>query len=154
VQSLTAYFQQKFSLQWSSDGREWSKFEPGRWKMRVGRPLFRLALTEDDWRQVPEISRSKYNPSLAAHVIARAQRLFDQGNSKYAVIEGVTALELALYEFIKGRLDQGDPILIKKISGFWERPLGEQLIVVATAKAIAPLEDVVLAVKAIDIRNE
>ena len=45
-----------------------------------------------------------HNSRLGGQLLSHAHRLLDEGNLKYAVIEGVSALEISLNEFVKNRL--------------------------------------------------
>jgi hypothetical protein len=152
--SLSAYLEQKFSLRWTEDGKTWKDFRPGEWKVVMGRPQFRGGLTQEDWRGLAEVDRSKYAPSLAAHLIARTRRLLDQWNLRHAFVEAVSALEIALYEFVRGRVTSLDRELLGKMTSFWEMPLPAQLIVVAAVVGGISDEDLTLAMKAIGIRND
>jgi len=149
----------KLNLEWSLDeGETWARFMPDEptarltVTMRMDRS-FREYLTKDDWQQLAKVSREAYEPSLAAFLLAQAHQFLDQGNLKHALIEGVSALEVALEEFVRQKLD-GDNSLAKSIQAFWQLPLPARLIPVVSTLGTARLEDVELAAEAIDMRNK
>jgi hypothetical protein len=65
---------------------------------------FDAYITKQDWEDISRTLIEGYEPSPAAFVLSKSHRLLRQGDLKYAIIEGVTALELAVHEFIRIRL--------------------------------------------------
>jgi len=157
-ESLGAYCG-SLNLKWSLDGgKTWAPFVPDERirslnvSITVGRS-FREYLTKDDWQELPGISQAGYGPSLAAFLLAEAHQFLDQGNLKHALIEAVSALDVALHDFIRQKL-AGEVSLTDSVQGFWELSLGARMISVVTALGGVSLEDMKLAAKAIKMRND
>lgn len=97
-------------LQWSLDqGDTWFDFIPDQPIAKASIFFghdddFRQYLTKDDWKDLAQLSQEKYEPSLAASILTRALQFFDEDDYKYALIEGVTALELSLTYYIRSHL--------------------------------------------------
>lgn len=158
-ESLARYCSLPLNLEWSLDeGKTWARFMPDEPTARLTVTMstarsFREYLTKDDWQELAKVSREGHEPSLAALLLARAHQFLDQGNLKHALIEGVSALEVALEELVHQKLD-GDNSLAKSMQAFWQLPLPARLIPVVSTLGTARLEDVKLAVEAIDMRNK
>ena len=110
--SLGSYCKSVLGLEWSlDDGGNWGAFIPddhlelGMMPMEDrGRLNYRTYLAREDWQEIAILVQHAYEPSLAALTLARAHQLHDQGNLKEAIIEAVTALEVAVKELIRTRL--------------------------------------------------
>lgn len=155
-ESLGSYCSSKLQLKWSlNGGRTWERFEPDKREVRLTvtvRRNFREYLTEEDWHELSKVVEEEYDPSLAAFTLARTHLLLDQENLKHAFVEGVSALELALEEFIHQKL-HGANSLHDSMSAFWNLSLPTRVITVATILGKPPLQIIERATKAIDIRN-
>jgi hypothetical protein len=157
-ESLGHYCSYTLNLKWSLDGGvTWSEFQPDRdhppivFEMGEG---FEEYLTKKDWEELRKIVQTEYNPSLVSSVLSCAHQFLDQGNLRYALIEGVSALEIALHEFFRQKLVTDAKSLLNLLSPFWEQSLSQQIIVVATAIGTIPLENIKHTVAAIDMRNK
>lgn len=145
-------------LKWSLDqGVTWSDFhpdEPIAYTTAIsGTPeSFHKYLTQDDWKDLAQISSQKYELPLATTFLARANQLLDEEDYKYALIEGITALELAVSETIKPKL-QADDNLVKSIQRFWTLPISTQVIIVATLSGRISQENLSHSLQAIEISN-
>lgn len=145
-------------LKWSLDqGATWFDFIPDNPIRRTiatfgTEESFRQYLTQEDWKDLAQLSQEKYEPSLAAFFLSRAQQLLDEENFRYALIEGITALELAVSESIKSRL-QTDDELLKSIQRFWTLPINTQVIIIATLLGKISQENLSHSLQAIDISN-
>jgi len=146
------------SLQWSLDnGVTWSDFMPDE-PIRImparrgSSKSFRNYLTMQDWEELAQLSKEKYELPLASFFLSRAQQLLDEENYRYALIEGITALELAISETIKSRL-QTDEVLLKEIQRFWTMPIKTQVIITATLTGTISPENLSHSLEAIDISN-
>jgi hypothetical protein len=111
-------------------------------------PDFTNFLNKSDWADVASLMQKTYKPSLALVILGRAYQLWDQGNLKFAIVEGVTAVEVAISERLR---EKGNP-LEKSLQNFWGLPLHAQLSTMAVVLDLV-MPDVELAIKAIDIRN-
>lgn len=147
------------NLKWSLDGgKTWTDFFPDKplgtpraIEIRMGKSFPEFP-TKEDWQKLANVVREGYEPSLAAVILARAHQFLDQGSLKYAFIEGVSALELALNEFIRQKLHGADSLLAS-MKAFWNLPLRTQVIIVATLLGKIPLRDIEYTIKAIEMRN-
>ena len=156
-ESLGSYCRTTLQLKWSLDGgKTWESFEPDERVYNVTLTAskdFAGYLTEKDWNELAKVVQEGYEPSLASFLLSRAQQLLDQGNLKYALVEGVSALELALNEFIRN-VSQVSDSLLKLMSPFWQLPLNAQVISVAAISEKMSKEHVENAIEAINIRNK
>jgi hypothetical protein len=57
----------------------------------------RCPILGSHYKDLAQLSREKYEPSLASSILTRAYQFFDEEDFKYALIEGVTALELPCF---------------------------------------------------------
>ncbi|MEM3648523.1 MAG: hypothetical protein QW506_05095 [Thermoproteota archaeon] len=157
-ESLGNYCDMELNLKWSLDGgKAWKPFIPDARIQRVtvrvmGPSEFSEYLTEEDWKELAKLTQERFEPSFAAFVLVQAHQFFDQGNLKHAFIEGVSALELALNEFIRQKL-HGSDSLLGAVSKFQELPLRVQVITVAAILG-CPLQDIEHTIKAIETRNK
>jgi hypothetical protein len=161
--SLLEYCEWPLGLTWSLDGGDtWAAFGPGpleggsRAKQRYDGKVFpdvcREYLSEADWRELGSLIRGGYEPSTAALVLAQAHRFLDRGDVSQAIIEGVCALEVAVYEFVR-RKHGGDPDLVEYVKSFWGLPLRAQVVVVATTLGGIREKDIKDSVELVDVRN-
>jgi len=110
-ETLGAYCQ-FLLLKWSLDqGATWLDFVPddpiAYTTAMAGRAeSFRNYLTQEDWNDLAQISSQKYELPLASNFLSRANQLLDEEDYKYALIEGITALELAVSDAIKPNCKQ------------------------------------------------
>lgn len=153
------HYCKSLNLKWSLDeGKTWRSFLPNksivifRSTVRMDK-CFHAYLSKEDWQELAKVVRQGYEPSLAAFVLARTHQFLDQGNLKYAFIEGVSALELVLNEFIRHKLE-GTDFLLNSMKAFWDLPLRAQVTTVATTLGKISSQDIEHTIKAIDIRNK
>jgi len=156
--TIGSYCHLRLNLQWSLDeGQSWEKFMPGKAKgfiystMSLDRD-FKEYLSEQDWQDLSQALEQDYEPSLAASILSLAHQLCDEDDLKHAFIEGVSALEIALQEFVDCRLGSSET-LRKSASKFMELPLPAQITIVATTLKL-PVGDVENAIKAVKRRND
>jgi hypothetical protein len=148
-------------LRWSLDsGKTWSEFTPTErfsehfsvGRMSSDEEFRRELLTEDDWRELPNVVNGGYEPPLAAFILIRAYQLLEQGHLRQAFIEGVTALEVALDDYIKQHRGAS-----KTLSGYLEQfqtlPLQTKVAAIAVISGLIPAGDVDETVAAYKVRN-
>ena len=155
-ESLGSYCRSQLRLKWSLDGgKTWKRFLPdrqeGRLTATIGRS-FREYLTEEDWGELAKAVGEKYEPSLAAFALSRTNQFLNQGNLKQALVEGVSALEIALDEFIRQKF-HGANSLLGLMSPFYELRLPVKVTTVATISGKIPSQDIEHTIEAIDMRN-
>ena len=149
-------------VQWSFDGGgSWSNFVPTErfsedfavGRMPSDEDFRRELLTEGDWRELPNVVNGDYEPTLAAYQLARAYQLLDQGHLRQAFIEGVTALEVALGDYIKQHRGTS-----KTLAGYLEQfqtlPLQTKVAAIAIISGSIPPQDVDDTVAAYKVRNQ
>lgn len=112
---------------------------------------FEKYISEKDWQRLADYYRKKYTPPPSANILLRAHELLDQGNLRHAFIEGTSALEVALSEFMHERL-RGSEIIEKSLNSFYQLNLASQLTGIAITLGLE-LQEIENATKAIEIRN-
>lgn len=157
--SLGSYCGLRLNLQWSTDESEtWTPFVPNE-PMGEVRTIVLIDrrydeyITQEDWHNLGETMKRGYVPSPAASMLLRTHQYLDQGSLKYAFIEGVSALEIAISEFIRGQLEEIED-LITSARSFRQLPLATQITILGSTLCKNNLDDVQSAVKAIDTRNK
>jgi hypothetical protein len=162
VVDIGTYCQNTLRLQWSIDaGVTWSPFVPKPKDQYVAMTCtspsvarLRQYLTEEDWYDLARIMREGNELSLASTVLAQTHRLMDQERWKEALIEGNTALELAIDESIRNRLGNDKTLLNQLTARFNDLPLRIKIISIGTFIDQIPLTDINHTIKAIDMRNK
>jgi hypothetical protein len=136
-------------------GSTWTDFLPQKQRtMKVTVKVrvlgqYRDYLTKEVWPEISDAVAMGYEPSPAAFVLLQSHRLLRQGNLKYAIIEAVTALELAIHEFIRRRLGGR----VEPASAFLGlKSESAQVAVIAATLGIAT--DLDLALKCIATRHK
>jgi len=109
-ESASAYLNRFGYPQWSLDGGKiWESFRSATIWLSVGalrkQQDFREYLTEEDWREIASLVQQGWEPSPAASIMIEAIELFDRGYVRYAIIDAVTALEMAIGESFRQRLE-------------------------------------------------
>jgi hypothetical protein len=145
-------------LQWSLDsGVTWLNLTPNantavaNVTVVVGtEKSFQQYLTQKDWEDLAVLSRKEFNPPLGAFILSRARQLFEEENYKYALIEGVLALEISLAYFIKKNFDEHSNPTRSQLE---KLHLEEQLSAMAK-NVLLPKNHLKLAVQAIRVRNK
>ena len=157
--SVGNYCRFTLNMKWSLDeGKTWADFiadvELGMISVTMASDRsFREFISKEDWKEVAQQIREGYKPSGAAFILAKAYQLLDEGNLKYALIEGVSALELALGEFIRQKL-RNDKYLVDEIKAFWNLPSRSQLAAMAVGRDRISLEQVKGSLEAVEMRNK
>lgn len=155
-ESLGHYFSNTVITQWSIDGKSWQDFVPNE---VVWNPEFKSYgpekdlqfITKKDWMQLSDALNKEYTPSTSAILLSDAGYFAMHGDLKHAIIEAISALEVAISEHIRRELK--DKTLVDKIAAFEQLPLPVQLIVVSMNREIttASLNN---SIEIIKLRNE
>jgi hypothetical protein len=95
-----------WSLMWSLDNTGWSEFRPNQnalfFKGYVsGEKTCAEFLTQEDWQQLKSTHSKDYNPPISAFLLNRSHRLLNDGQIKYALIESISSLEIAIELYIE-----------------------------------------------------
>lgn len=151
-QSLGSYCS-GLQLDWSLDsGSTWERFRPDKnvfnVQGRYSEPDFSAYLSNQDLRDVAEAVQDGYRPSFAGSILRRSQQLSDSGDMAYALIQGITALEVAVSTFLR-RNAGGVKSLSKSARG---RRFPGQVAALCRLLAVDS-SDAELAIDAIDLRN-
>jgi hypothetical protein len=156
-ESLGNYCGSELSMQWRTTGEKtWKAFEPDEKRIKIVARLpgsFSEYLTEENWQELVEAYQKGYGPSAAAFVLSRAHQSLKEGNIRQAFVEGTTAIEIALHEFIRNN-QQASGSLPESMQAFWTLPMRSQLIIVLTILGNTTTQQIEEAVKAVKIRND
>lgn len=156
-ESLGNYCRNTLNLKWSLDnGKKWYSFQPDKKKVNITAYIqrdFKEFLIKKDWKDIKYYINKGYIPSIASHILSKTHQLIDQDNLKYAYIEGVTALEIAIHEYVRKNMKNSNS-LIKSIQAFWNLPLHSQISVIAIILDKISQQDLENCIKAIDTRNK
>jgi len=157
--TLGMYCSTILNSKWSlDDGKTWHPFVPNdpvgylRLTMHSVKKTFTKYISKDDWQCLAGYCKKEYSPPPSANILLRVHELLDQGNLRHAFIEGTSAFEVALYEFIRDKL-RSSKILQESLGSFYQLGLASQLTSLAVALGL-DVEDIENATKAIKIRND
>jgi hypothetical protein len=147
-----------YNMKWSTDkGESWSKFVPTEISPIVIMGMepgdHRDYMTQDAWQQLATLCEEDYEPSPAATLLAKAHQLLDQGDLRYAFIEGVSAMELAIAERLR-KAHKGTTKLEKAVEPFYGLTNRAQLVAMVSQVTGVNISDIEKAIEAIDIRNK
>ena len=151
------YFCKDLKMQWRrTDGSEWHPLVPDepQYIFRAERPPRRRYaefLTEGDWSAIRDGFSATPTP-LSVILIGRAHELVTHGHTREAIVQAVTALEVALQE----SRDWGPQKTRQRRAAaqFLELPLGTRLAVALTFMGATSGPEWEGATKAIDVRNK
>jgi hypothetical protein len=142
----------------------WSTNPDGKWRKLLpdlpeacgvlevgGKDSFKQFITETDWDHIGETLEYEPARALAVDLTLRARRLLDEGNVHFALIESVTALELAVRVFVRAAAD-GRKALLKKLQEMYDQPRPWQVIAVGLGRVSN--DDLIAACDAIRMRNK
>jgi hypothetical protein len=141
-------------MRWSKDdGKTWEEFDPDHEHpvisvtMSEGKSFFDL-VTKADWENLKTILKEDHANSLAAITLARTHQYLVERDIRHAFFEGIIALELAIEEFIKTKLE-GNKALNENIQGFWNMPIAARLISIAISIGASntDIENTITAIK-------
>lgn len=154
-ESIGSYCSSGLSLHWSNDGGStWNRFKPGELSVHIsaGGRNFEEYVTAKDWNEIKTGFSSTRIASLASIILLGAHEFEDQEQYRQAFIEGTTALEIAINEYIRKRTTV-NPI-IDSVQPFFSLPIHTQLSTLAVGCNLINNDDVNYAIAAIRIRNE
>ena len=153
-ETLGDYCMYSLHLKWSLDGGEkWQDFIPEEPSKVVHLSVhlqssFSEYLSEADWQELGRILQTDYEPSPAAEALSSAHSMLDTGHTKQALIEGVTALEIGMKEFLRHALRARNDLL-NKTQALYQIPLPAQVISLAGPLDSVSPEDLDRALKTI-----
>lgn len=158
--SIGHYCSSVLGLKWSNDGGStWNNFIPNEVGGQVisASIVLRTNVGEDylhkeDWSKLEELIKSDFEHSLGASVLSKAHINADQGNLKYALIEAVTALEIAMGERVNENL-KGNNHLIKSLDRFWKLPMPAKLTTISSLLGNISVNEIEASIEVISVRN-
>jgi hypothetical protein len=142
-------------MKWQAPDKSWHEFVPNEPTHAViyARATFNRKypeyLSSQTWSQIQRLLDAGYTPPLASVIAQYAHRLADQGFLRQALVEAVTAVELA----IDHRLKSGNSPLANSIRGFEKLPLDACLVISAANLSISA-DTLSEALRCITIRNK
>jgi|SRR6185312_5618176 len=146
-------------LQWSIDKTNWSEFEPDQQVIRMTSNIMRdhasysNYINEEDWNEIKAKIKTEYSPSYVMILLIQAWEHYDQKNTKYAILDGVTALELAIDELLRSALEKMN-IKFTKIDEFnTTQSLPVKTMLVTGLKGNIKSEEIEDTLETIKIRN-
>ena len=150
----------QFQLKWTpDDGVTWLAFRPNKAVTNISliwdtsdiryEPL----LNETDWGNIRVLMTKEYLPLPEGEILSRAHESLDQGRERFALLEAITAIELAVERRLKAHLS-GEKGFLDAVQGFWDLSLKARVVMIARLTGAASPEDVKLAVEAIEWRNK
>jgi hypothetical protein len=157
-QTLGHYCNSPLNLEWSFDsGKNWSQFVPEKLVviLRLSKkPDFGDYLTKADWQLLAKTTSKGNKTPLSAFLITQAREYLELGDLRHALVEGVSALEVALDNFIRQNVNASDD-LTKSVQAIFNIGLLQaRVVAVISALNVVSLADLELTVKAIDMRNK
>lgn len=148
---------QHINLTWSDTGEDWHKFLPdevmGNETITVSKFSEEEYLSAQDWQDLSKSRPEHYQPTIAEELLCRTHELTNRGEFRYAFIEGITGLELALGEFTRTRLKRLS-IETNSNNQFPNIPLDQKLTIISLAIGNINTEDFKMALEAIKTRNK
>jgi hypothetical protein len=107
----------EFEAKAKVDSGPWFRWQPTLPEFRVGVPIFREAppryLTPTDWPEAQAFVSAEGPPNLPRQLLAAAEAFADAGSERVALTEAVTALEVAVSQFMdspKADYQLSDPL--------------------------------------------
>lgn len=146
-------------LSCSSDGgKNWHKFRPNEPStMRKAKisshEEFKQFITDDDWQKIKLLVQSDLETTLAIESLVRSRKFLSRGNIRNSLIEGVTALEIAIEEFIRNQIKSaGYPNDFFDINII--KDLRHKLKNIAAIRGNFPIDNIEKALEVINKRNK
>lgn len=156
-ESLGWYCGNKIQIRWSLDGgKNWQPFRPDQPSVELTTTLqenYLDYISEQDWQDLRAVCGKDYTPSVGAFALCRANEFLDKNDLRYALIDGVTALEIGIHEYVRNRLP-ADNSLHKELAAFWNLPLRAQLISLGLAIGKAGMQEITDTIEAIKLRHD
>ena len=152
------YYCNSWRMKWCIDGINWEVFRPdqsnriiaGDSLPKVG--IYNEFITQNDWGEIERALADNYEPSVASYNLSRCHRLLSDGEDRFALIEGVSGLELAVWEFVRKKC-LNDSLKNQVLGIFDKESHPSRMALVAYLTPGIDPADVVLAADAIKRRN-
>jgi hypothetical protein len=156
--SIGNYCAGYLGMRWKYDkSKDWIDFKPDVNAIRFDAGIrtetqFEQYLEKKDWESIANSFSSEFDPSLPGIFLLKAHKAFEANNISQGLIEGATALELAIDEYINRQV-AGNKLLSDALNSF--RELG----LTAKAGAVLSIHEGITnqiaesAIKAVQERN-
>lgn len=148
-------FCQHLQMWWRVDQANFAHFLPAAPDQAIGPGFtgnpYLLIPDQARWQLVVEAIKAGYEPPLGVQALARAHELRDNGESRLAIIEGITALELLIDHTLRSKIDRTEAIS-KAGASLNNLAFTAKLAFVATFLGIADA-DIELCLRAYSLRN-
>lgn len=160
-ESLGSYCSSTLGLQWSEDGDKWDRFTPTEshatiYVSKLPRRGYGEYLTRADWERLSKSYKPDEPPSLATAILGRAHEFHDSGELRQSFAEAVTALEVAISEYVTKKLLQQPQTLASASNLLRDSKMGvqEKFTWVCAISGLISDEAFAATIEAIKIRNE
>ncbi len=132
----------EFDAKVKTEGREWIPWFPALSsliKLRSEDP--KRFITQEDWSEVSKFLKEKSRPDLVLELLANSEALASKGYRRNAIIEAVTALEIAISNFAESpKIDKLiETKLVNRIDTAHLKPQIEHLGLSGTVRYLLPL---------------
>jgi len=161
--NLVHYCSTYLSLKWFDEKNDqWMDFYPGEKRITVYSKLHkidefeRVLLTKEDWESIKQINYLDNFP-LPSLILAKTHELRETGYIRQAFIEGVSALEVAIEQYLKKQKEKytvlNDNIdnILKSFDGL---PLKTKTTILCMIQNLVDQITLKKCLKAIEIRNQ
>jgi hypothetical protein len=119
----------------------------------LGQTKFNEYLTQADWHDLKAAVEKRQDPSPAAQLLTNSHRLISSGELRLAVIEAVSALEVAISDAVSSPIKGADKLTDAAAPFLNETPLKARMIVATSLIGGIDNETVEDALAAIELRN-
>jgi len=157
-ETLGSYFR-KIYTQYSIDrGKTWQDFTPDKIETKahvfVVLPSdFSAYISQEDWKSLDNIDPCEFKLTLSIKLLQTAHQLMEEGDFKQAIIEGNTALEVAISDLFKDRISLSKQ-LKKEMESFWQLKIRAQLTVIASLIQGLSRDDIENSIEMVKVRNK
>jgi len=146
-----------WNVSWSDDnGISWHAFKPDksvRTYDMTERTKFTEYLTQSDWFNLKTAMEKGDDPSLATELVTNSNRMFSQGELRHAIVEAVSALEVAISDAVRAPIKGSNKLTDSAGSFLKDTPLKTRLVVVTSLLGGVPAATVEDALTGIELRN-
>ena len=156
--SLGAYCN-TLNMKWKiGEKSEWKEFLPNKIERKVNfnvildeKNLIRN-ITKKDWCDISRYIDEEYMPSMTERLLIETHELIVNNDYKYAFVQGITALELAVDNFHKKNIK--NKIIIENMQSFYNLSLKTKMIAIISQLDKCKEDDIIKIKEAINIRNK
>jgi len=111
-------------------------------------------LSKNDWDTLQGLLQSPCEPTTTEVLLVSTSRLLDQKQLKHALIEGVTAIEIAIEEALRRMAGTPDDLIRRSLGEFRKLDLPLRFIIVASQRKDLDQKAFEQTLRAIELRND